>query len=278
MGYTDIGCYGSEIETPNIDRLARQGMSFTNFHVGAACSPTRTMVISGVDNHLAGLGNMHEIMADNQFGKPGYEGYVNDSVVSIASVLRDTGYHTYMAGKWHLGSEPSAIPFARGFEKSFALAESGADNWVEMPYAAMYDRVHYFEDDREVRLPTKDYYSSNFCTQRIVDNIESNRSDDKPFLAWLGYQAVHYPHQAPKPYIDKYDGVYDNGWEELRRTRLKRQQEIGLFPSGVELDEKFEKTSVQDWQLPDWDTLFRRRKRVQRTPHANLRRHGRLYG
>ena len=255
MGYSDIGAYGSEIETPNVDKLAKEGMSFTNFHVGATCSPTRTMLISGVDNHLAGLGNMHEIMADNQFGKPGYEGYLNTSVVSIATILKDAGYHTYMAGKWHLGSNKESIPYARGFEESFALAESGADNWVEMPYAPMYDRVHYFENENEVKLPTENYYSSDFYTQRIIDNIESNRGDGQPFLAWVGYQAVHYPHQAPKEFIDKYDGVYDAGWEELRRSRLKRQKEIGLFPENVELDEQFEKTSFEDWQLPDWDKL-----------------------
>ncbi len=261
MGYSDIGAYGSEIQTPNIDRLAAEGISMSNFHVGATCSPTRTMLVSGVDNHLAGLGNMHEIMADNQFGKPGYEGYLNNSVVSIATVMRDAGYHTYMAGKWHLGGNPGSIPYARGFEESFALAESGADNWVEMPYAPMYERVHYFENDKEVNLPTENYYSSNFYTQRIIENIESNRKDGKPFLAWLGYQAVHYPHQAPKEFIDKYDGVYDGGWEKTREQRLEKQKKMGLFPQATALDENFDKTSVGDWRLPAWDSLSDEEKR-----------------
>lgn len=255
MGYSDIGAYGSEIETPNVDSLAAEGASFTNFHVGATCSPTRTMLISGVDNHLAGLGNMSEIMADNQFGNPGYEGYLNGSVVSIATVMRDAGYNTYMAGKWHLGGNPESIPHARGFDRSFALAESGADNWVEQPYAPMYERVHYFENGKEVSLPTEDYYSSDFYTQRIIDNIKENSDNGKPFFAWVGYQAVHYPHQAPKEFIDKYNGVYDGGWDETRRNRLKRQKALGLFPESVQLDEKFEKTSFKDWQLPDWDAL-----------------------
>lgn len=261
MGYSDIGAFGSEIQTPNIDRLAAEGASFTNFHVGATCSPTRTMLISGVDNHLAGLGNMGEIMADNQFGKPGYEGYLNTSVVSIATIIRDAGYNTYMAGKWHLGGNPESIPHARGFEHTFALAESGADNWVEQPYAPMYERVHYFENGKEVSLPTENYFSSDFYTQRIIENIETNRENGKPFFAWLGYQAVHYPHQAPKEFIDKYDGVYDGGWDEMRRSRLQRQKDMGIFPDNVQLDEQFEKTSFADWQIPDWNALSAEEKK-----------------
>lgn len=261
MGYGDIGAYGSEIKTPNVDKLASEGIQFTNFHVGATCSPTRTMMISGVDNHRAGLGNMLEIMADNQFGKPGYEGHLNNNVVSIATVLKDAGYHTYMAGKWHLGSTPETSPHARGFERSFALAESGADNWVEQPYAPLYKRVHYFEDGKEASLPTENYFSSNFYTQKMIDYIESGRSDGKPFFVWLGYQAVHYPHQAPKEFIDKYDGVYDVGWELLREQRLKKQKELGIVSADVELDKKLAKAGIDDWKVPDWDALSDEEKR-----------------
>jgi arylsulfatase A-like enzyme len=255
MGFGDIGAFGSEVETPNIDGLARSGIHFSNFHVGAACSPTRTMLMTGVDNHLAGLGNMTEIQADNQFGKPGYEGHLNDRVVTVATRLRDAGYHTYMVGKWHLGHTEATIPHARGFERSFALMESGADNWVEMPYAPMYDAVHYFDDDSQVSLPTEGYFSTNFYTERMIDYIESNHEDGKPFFAFVSYQAVHYPHQAPREYIDKYNGVYDGGWDELRRTRLARQKEIGLVGPDVELDEDYAKTSFPGWKLPDWDSM-----------------------
>jgi arylsulfatase len=253
MGFGDIGVFGSEIETPNIDRLARDGLRMTNFHVGAACSPTRTMLMTGVDNHLAGLGNMLEIQADNQFGKPGYEGHLNDSVVSVATLLRDGGYHTYMVGKWHLGSSAENIPHGRGFDRSFTLMESGADNWVKQPYGPMYDKVHYFEDDKEVDLPTEDYFSTDYYTDKIIEYIDANDGDSKPFFAFVSYQAVHMPHQAPREFIDKYDGVYDEGFAELRKARLERQIDIGVVSESVELDPQFEKTSLGIWQIPDWD-------------------------
>jgi arylsulfatase len=255
MGFSDVGSFGSEIDTPAIDQLAADGMLFTNFHVGASCSPTRTMLISGVDNHLAGLGNMLEIQADNQFDKPGYEGHLNDRVVALPRLLRDAGYHTYMVGKWHLGHEPGTIAHDRGFEKSFMLGESGADNWVEQPYAPFYDRVHYYEDDKLVSLPTDDYFSSDFYTQRMIEYIDSNLDDGKPFLAWVGYQAVHYPHQAPKSFIDKYNGVYDDGFEALRQSRLARQKDLGLVSPDVELNLELKATSYEPWQMPDWEAL-----------------------
>lgn len=261
MGFGDIGSFGSEIETPNIDRLASHGIRFTNFHVGAACSPTRTMLMTGVDNHLAGLGNMLEIQADNQFGKPGYEGHLNDSVVTVATLLRDSGYNTYMAGKWHLGHTPETIPHARGFDRSFALMQSGADNWVHMPYAPLYTEVNYFDDDREVQLPTEDYFSTNYYTDRVIEYIESGRGDNKPFFAYVAYQAVHYPHQAPREFIDKYNGVYDGGWDVLRRERLNRQKEIGVVDADAALEEQFTKTALDDWKIPNWDALTDEEKR-----------------
>ena len=263
LGFGDIGAFGSEIETPNIDSLAEAGILFTNFHVGAACSPTRTMLMTGVDNHLAGLGNMLEILADNQFGQPGYEGHLNDSVVTVATLLQDAGYHTYMTGKWHLGHTETTIPYARGFERSFALMESGADNWVQMPYAPVYDAVHYFDDEREVQLPTEGYFSTDFYTDRVIEYIDSGQGDGKPFFAYVAYQAVHYPHQAPREFIDKYDGVYDGGWNEVRRDRLERQKELGIVSGNVTLDSQFTKASFDGWRIPDWDSLSDDERRFQ---------------
>ena len=138
-GWGDVGAYGSEVSTPNIDRLAADGVQFANYHTAATCSPTRSMMLTGVDNHLTGMGNMIEIMADNQFDQPGYEGFMTNGVVTVATLLKDAGYHTYMAGKWHLGKTPESLPAARGFERSITLIESGADNWEKKTYLPMYD-------------------------------------------------------------------------------------------------------------------------------------------
>ena len=134
MGYSDLSCFGSEIKTPNLDALAARGLRATNFCVGPSCSPTRSMLLTGADNHIAGLGNMAEFLGPKQKGKPGYEGHLNDRVVSVASVMRDAGYHTYMAGKWHLGTAPEQWPAQKGFERDFTLLQGGGSHWPDMLY------------------------------------------------------------------------------------------------------------------------------------------------
>ncbi len=233
-GFADLGAYGSEISTPNIDQLAANGVRFTNFHAAAACSPTRGMLLTGVDNHLVGMGNMLEIMADNQFDQPGYEGFMGYSVVTLPTLLRDAGYHTYMAGKWHLGKTKKSIPAARGFERSISLMESGADNFEKKSYLPLYDYVHFYEDFEEVDLPD-DFFSTDYYTDRLIEYIGKDRDDGKPFFAYLSLQAQHYPLQAPEEYIKKYDGVYDVGWDEIRAQRYARQVQMGLMPAGLSL-------------------------------------------
>jgi arylsulfatase len=233
-GYSDFGAYGSEINTPNIDRLAANGVQFSNYHTPATCSPTRSMMLTGVDNHLTGMGNMIEIMADNQFDQPGYEGYMSNRVVTLPRLLQDAGYHTYMAGKWHLGKSKDSLPAARGFERSIALMESGADNFEKKSYLPMYDFVHFYEGFDEVDLPD-DFYSTRYYIDRTIEYIGKDHADGKPFFAYISLQAQHYPLQAPKEYIDKYEGVYDVGWDEIRAKRYARQVEKGLMPAGKKL-------------------------------------------
>jgi len=252
-GFADFGCYGSEVSTPNIDRLAAQGVQFTNFHAAAACTPTRGMLLTGVDNHLVGMGNMIEIMADNQFDQPGYEGFMGYSVVTLPTLLKDAGYHTYMAGKWHLGKTKKSIPAARGFERSISLMESGADNWEKKSYLPMYEFVHFYEDFDEVDLPD-DFFSTDYYTDRLKEYIGKDHGDGKPFFAYLSLQAQHYPLQAPQKYIDKYDGVYDVGWDEIRAKRYARQVELGVMPAGL--------TLPPIAAAPKWDSLSKEDRRM----------------
>ncbi|RFP13658.1 MULTISPECIES: arylsulfatase [unclassified Duganella] len=250
-GYSDVGAFGGEIATPQIDSLARRGMRFANFHVAASCSPTRAMLLTGVDNHRNGVGNMPEAMPAVHEGKPGYGGVLNDRVVTLATLLRDGGYHTYIAGKWHLGKTASTLPGRRGFERSYIQADSGSDNWEEKPYIFLYDKASWFEQDQPVHLPAG-YYSSTLIVDQIIGNIRVGRQDGQPFFAYLGFQANHIPVQAPQALIDKYRGAYDAGWTALRQARRQRAIELGLIPAGAGM--------VTMASTADWNALSAQQK------------------
>ena len=227
MGYSDIGPFGGEIKTPALDSLAKSGIRFTDFHTSVACSPTRSMLLSGTDNHLAGMGTQAEATFPNQVGKLGYEGYLNDRVVSIATLLLDAGYSTAMAGKWHLGEQIENDPYNRGFQKTFVLLEGGAshfdDEW--MMYANY--TPTYRENGVRVHVP-KGFYSSEFYTDKIMEHID-NRDAGKPFFAYLSFTAPHDPLQVPDEWLDKYSGRYDKGYEALRKERLNSLKELGFI-------------------------------------------------
>lgn len=247
MGWSDAGVYGGEIFTPNINRLASQGFQFLNFHVGSMCAPTRSMLMTGVDNHVVGLGNMIELVADNQRGKPGYEGKLNGRAVTIAALLQGAGYHTYMAGKWHLGYTPEALPASQGFEQSFILAEGGADNYEKKSYSPKYKTPpHFFDGLKEVDLPP-DFYSSRSYTDKMIGWIDSGTSDGKPFFAYLAYQAVHMPLQVPAEYSERYISSYQAGWGKVRNTRYERQVEMGIAPAGL--------TLATPSIIPNWNSM-----------------------
>lgn len=228
MGYSDIGVFGGEVRTPNLDSLAKSGIRFTDFHTSVACSPTRSMLLSGTDNHLAGMGTQGEATFPNQVGKPGYEGHLNDRVVSIATLLRDAGYSTAMAGKWHLGEQIENDPYNRGFQKTFTLLEGGAshfdDEW--MMYANY--TPTYRENGVRVHVP-KGFYSSEFYTDKIMEYIDS-RDAGKPFFAYLSFTAPHDPLHVPDEWLDKYKGRYDSGYEALRKERLSSLKKLGFIP------------------------------------------------
>jgi len=229
LGYSDLGSYGGEIKTPVLDDLAQQGMRYTNFYISPTCSVSRSMLLSGTDNHVAGLGNMGEFNAPNQVGKPGYEGVLNKRVASIAELLQDNGYHTYMAGKWHLGMKPDQIPHARGFERDFSTLVGGGshfdDGWnIEWQIPKM----PYTEDGRPVKKLPKDFYSTKAYTDKTLKFIEEGRQDGKPFFAYMAYTAPHGPLNLPDDWLRRYKNRYDEGWDGIRQQRLARMKELGI--------------------------------------------------
>jgi arylsulfatase A-like enzyme len=229
LGYSDLGSYGGEIKTPVLDTLAQEGVRYTNFYVAPTCSVTRSMLLSGTDNHIAGLGTMGELLAPNQVGQPGYEGVLNNRVATVASLLRDNGYHTYMAGKWHLGLAPDQIPHARGFERDFSLLIGGGshfdDQWnIEWQIP----RAPYTEDGQPVEKLPKDFYSTKYYTDKTLQFIEEGRHDGKPFFAYMAFTAPHGPLHLPDDWLRRYKNRYDEGWDAIRQQRLLRLQELGI--------------------------------------------------
>jgi len=245
MGFADMGAYGSEIRTPNLDALAKRGVRFTNFYTHASSSPTRSMLLSGVDTHVNGLGNMDEWTAPNQTGVPGYEGFLNKRVVTMPQLLKAAGYHTYMVGKWHLGKQPDQIPAARGFERDFTLLDGGGSYWGDMRNAtAASPKLVFTEDGRYLTRLPDDYYATKTYTDKLIGFIDANRGSGKPFFAYVAHQAPHDPYHLPKDWRNRHVGEYDKGWDAVRQERLKRQVEMGIMPAGTELAERM-------WFVPD---------------------------
>ena len=234
LGYADLGCYGGEIKTPNIDALAGKGILFTNFHTSPLCAPTRSMLLSGNDNHVAGMGSMFSVDGTNRAGKPGYERHLTDRIVTIAQLLKDGGYQTFMSGKWHLGSGEDEIPFSKGFEKSFALLNGAANHFNNQPFSP--------DDPSQYRLDSKtvQYPAGSFSTDVYTDKMKGyigQRQRGKPFFAYLAYTAPHWPLQVPGNYIDRYKGRYDMGYDSLRVIRFASQKAAGIIPENAVLRE-----------------------------------------
>lgn len=248
MGYSDIGMFGSEIQTPNLDMLASSGVRFTNYYTHASCSPSRAMLLSGVDTHLNGLGNMDEWTAPNQVGKDGYEGNLNDKVVTLPQLLKDSGYHTYMVGKWHLGKSPDKIPAARGFERDFTMLDGMGSYWDMTNMTALVPNTLYTEDGKYLTKLPKNYYATRTYTEKIINFIDADHKDGKPFFAYVAHQAPHDPYHLPKDWRNRHVGQYDVGWDMIRQQRLKKQKELGIVSDSANLAERM-------WFIPDYSVL-----------------------
>lgn len=234
LGYSDIGAFGGEIATPNLDALAARGLKLTGFHTAPTCSPTRSALLTGLDHHEAGVGNMAEMLAPNQVGKPYYEGYLRADTATLPEILRGGGYRTLYSGKWHLGLKPEQDPHARGFDSSFALLQGGHNHFGQN---VAQDRVSmgstYTLNGQQVTSLPSNFYSSDYFADQLVSQLQAGKSSTKPFFAYLAFSAPHWPLQAPARVIAKYKGRYDAGYDALREQRLKRQVALGLLDRKV---------------------------------------------
>lgn len=250
MGFSDLGCYGSEIHTPNLDSLAQHGLRFTQFYNMARCCPTRASLLTGLYPHQAGIGHM---TADRRHA--GYRGVLNDQCVTIAQVLKPAGYRTYMAGKWHVtrhirpDEDQSAWPVQRGFDQFYGTI-TGGGSYYDPTTLCRQNTFITPENDPEYQ-PAQFYY-----TEAISDNavrfLEQHHEafPHQPFFLYVAYTAAHWPMQALERDIAKYRGRYDGGFEPVRRARFTRLKQLGLIDPQAELsppDETWEQTEHHAW-------------------------------
>ncbi|MEM7204369.1 MAG: arylsulfatase [Planctomycetota bacterium] len=256
LGYLDLGCFGSEIRTPHLDALAKDGLTLTRFYVAPTCSPTRAMLLSGADAHVAGMGTMAGGSDPLQTGQPGYEGFMTHRVVTVATLLRDAGYLTCMAGKWHLGGLEPLVPHRRGFARSYALLPGGASHFADAATLTEHDQPAPYLDDGRAVQPPADFFSSDFYTDRLLQNFDEARRHERPFFAYAAYTAPHWPLQVPEAELDRYAGVYDDGWDVLRARRFAAAQRLGLVADDAEPPPRVP-------FAPAWDSLSADQQRVE---------------
>jgi arylsulfatase len=274
MGYSDITCYGGEIPTPNLDALADRGIRGASFYVGPTCSPTRSMLLTGCDHHVAGFGNMDELAGPQQKGKPGYEGYLNNRVVPVAKVLRDAGYHTYWAGKSHMGYDPAHWPAAMGFERDFTLLQGGGSNWSDMTYPnPAHPHLTFTLNGKKLDKLPDDHFSSEAYTGFIIKSNEEHKADGKPFFAYLSFQAVHSPFAAPDDWLAKFKGVYDKGYDAIRAERLERMKKLGIVGKDTVPSPRLPTIPAWDSLTPEQQKLSARRMEVYAAMLANMDYH-----
>ena len=255
FGYSDIGPFGSEITTPNLDTLAKDGKILTNYHTNSVCSPARVAFLTGVDNHIGGIGTMYENIAPNQVGKPGYETYINNRVVTVEELLKDSGYHTMMSGKWHLsghGLQNGSSPYQRGFEDVFTLLAGGAQHFNGGSEEAGGNPL-FMRNDKIVTRPDNGTYSNDLYTNIMLEQIKKYHGDGKPLFMYLSFQVAHSPFQAPEDVIKKYEDMYKGGYDKIREQRFEKQKQLGIWNSDMKLPQRIP-------PVVPWDNLTQDQK------------------
>lgn len=246
MGYSDLGCYGGEINTPNLDQLAAEGVRFTQFYNAARCCPTRASLISGLYPHQAGMGAMINDPAKTPEGP--YQGYLSKNSVTIAEVLKQANYYTAASGKWHVGEERPHWPTDRGFDNYYGLI-SGAANYFDITRTKKEGiKRHFAIDSVEYMPPKEGFYMTDAITENAVKFLEVAETKEQPFFLYLAYTAPHWPLHAKQEDIDKYSGKFMKGWDVLRQERYQRMIDMGLIDEAWGLSER-------DAQASPWEEL-----------------------
>lgn len=234
LGYSDLASYGSEIQTPNLDKLAKEGLRLKEFYNNSICAPTRASILTGQYQHKAGVGYF-----SNDLGSPAYQGYINQESLTLAEVLKLNGYTTLISGKWHVSGKDVSLPWQRGFDFVYPRDEQAAASGAPQEKKVVTDSEGY---------PLSEYFQTNTITSNAVKFIDEAKKKDNPFFLYLAHTAPHWPLIALPEDIAKYKGKYDKGWDVLRNERFERQKALGIV-------DKNTKISVKDNDIYDWSKL-----------------------
>ena len=234
-GFMDFGAYGSDTATPNIDRLAKSGAMFSRFYATPQCGPSRAMLLTGQSSHATGMGSIAEVMNEQMRALPAYSLKWKEDQRTIASHLKAAGYQTFASGKWGIGYVGENLPHRFGFDRSWVLDSTGASNFSTKSYLPVYDEMKWYEDGQRVSLPN-DFYSSRNIVDKMINYVDGS-DPSKPFFGYLAFQAIHIPLQVSTEFIDKYNGVFDRGWDLMQQERLTKAVSMGLVPKSARLPE-----------------------------------------
>ncbi len=232
LGYSDLGCFGGEIPTPNIDTIAATGVRYTGFRVAPIGGATRAMMMTGNDNHISGHGRVLNPLHEAYRGLPGYEYEFSKQVLSFPYLLQESGYYTCIAGKWHLGTKTQSNPKQQGFEDSWVLLEEASNQYNNVGLG-LYgtDTISHFLSNGLPAPYPEGTFSTDFYTDQTISYLNANAKESRPFFAMVSYTAPHWPLQPPLEYLNKYKGYYDEGYDVLRTKRFQGLQEKGIIPA-----------------------------------------------
>ena len=253
VGFMDFGSYGGDTLTPNIDKLALQGVKFSRFYTAPQCAPSRAMLMTGKDNHQVGIGSIIESLDPALRQYPAYSMLWEDDTKTMASRLKASGYQTFVSGKWGIGESGANLPSKFGFDHTFVLDATGASNYDQRPYIPINTSAKWFEDGERTTLPDN-FYSSRNLVDKLIGYIDDSQSE-QPFFAYLPFMAIHMPLQVPEEYIEKYNGVFDRGWDAVGKQRLQKAIDLKLVPSDTKLAKAL-KTNRKWDSLPEQEKAY----------------------